>query len=57
MDASRPLAYEDRKLLLRRVTDFLQELAAQGALDRRGELQSIGYGDEIGFDFRSSPRP
>lgn len=48
------LATQDRKVLLRRITGFLQVLEAQGILGRRAELQSIGYGDEIGFDFRSS---
>lgn len=45
------LGYEDRKLVLKRVTGFLEELAARGILRRRGEPQSIGYGDEIGFDY------
>lgn len=49
------LDYEERKMVLKRVADFLEELASQGVLQRRVEPQSIGYGNEIGFDFVSSP--
>jgi len=45
------LEYEERKLVLKRVTGFLERLASQGILQRRSELQSIGYGSEVGFDY------
>jgi len=47
------LDYDERKIVLRRVTDTLKELASQGHLHRRDEPQSIGYGNEIGFDYVS----
>jgi hypothetical protein len=49
------LDYEERKLVLKRVTGFLEDFAARGVLQRRSEPQSIGYGNEIGFDY-ISPR-
>src|SRR5262249_23626340 len=48
--------YVERKVVLKRVTGFLEDLALQGLLRRRDELQSIGYGNEIGFDFGASRR-
>ena len=48
------LNYEERKLVLKRVTGILEEFALQGHLQRRNEPQSIGYGNEIGFDYVSS---
>jgi hypothetical protein len=45
------LRYDERKIVLNRVTGFLEDLASQGILRRRMEPQSIGYGDEIGFDY------
>jgi hypothetical protein len=45
------LDYDERKLVLKRVADMLESLASQGILQRRIELQSIGYGSEIGFDY------
>jgi hypothetical protein len=45
------LDYEERKAVLKRVTDALEEFALQGHLQRRHEPQSIGYGSEIGFDY------
>jgi hypothetical protein len=45
------LPYRERKLVLTRLTTFLEDLAQQGVLDRRREVQSIGYGDEVGFDY------
>ncbi len=45
------LDYDERKLILNRVTGILEEFASQGHLRRRDEPQSIGYGDEIGFDY------
>ncbi len=45
------LDYEERKLILKRVTDILEDLTARGVLQRRAEPQSIGYGNEIGFDY------
>ncbi len=45
------LQYRERKLVLKRLTIFLEDLAAQGFLRRRSEVQSIGYGDEIAFDY------
>lgn len=32
-------------------TGFLEDLAVHGILQRRTEPQSIGYGDEVGFDY------
>jgi len=46
--------YHDRRFVLKRLTSFLEDLAAQGILQRRRELQSIGYGSEIGFDYSRS---
>ena len=48
--------YAERKAVLKRIAGFLEDLAMQGFLSRRSELQSIGYGNEIGFDFVASPR-
>jgi|ERR1700677_2989966 hypothetical protein len=50
------LDYEERKTVLKRITSFLEDLASQGVLRRRAEVQSIGYGDEVGFDYVSSCR-
>jgi hypothetical protein len=47
------LDYEERKIVLKRVTRILEEFALLGYLERRNEPQSIGYGNEIGFDFVS----
>jgi hypothetical protein len=47
------LDYEERKIVLKRVTGILEELALKGHLLRRHEPQSIGYGNEIGFDYVS----
>jgi hypothetical protein len=45
------LSYRERKLVLKSLATFLDDLANQGVLQRRREAQSIGYGDEIGFDY------
>jgi hypothetical protein len=45
------LDYEERKVVLKRLTGFLENFASQGLLQRRTEPQSIGYGNEIGFDY------
>jgi hypothetical protein len=45
------LDYEERKMVLKRVTGLLEDFAYQGFLRRRSEPQSIGYGNEIGFDY------
>jgi hypothetical protein len=47
------LDYEERKIVLKRVTGILEEFTSQGHLQRRNQPQSIGYGSEIGFDFVS----
>ena len=47
------LRYEERKIVLKRVTGILEEFALKGHLERRSEPQSIGYGNEIGFDYVS----
>ena len=47
------LDYEERKIVLKRVTGILEEFALKGHLQRRHEPQSVGYGDEIGFDYVS----
>jgi hypothetical protein len=48
--------YGERKIVLKRIAGFLHDLAQQGFLQRRDELQSIGFGNEIGFDFVASPQ-
>jgi hypothetical protein len=45
------LPYRERKLVLKRLVAVLEELAVKGILQRRREVQSIGYGDEIAFDY------
>src|SRR5262245_56226615 len=50
------LDYDERKIVLRRVTDILEEFALSGHLQRRNEPQSIGYGNEHGFDYVSPKR-
>jgi hypothetical protein len=45
------LDYEERKIVLKRIASFLEDLASQGVLQRRAGVQSIGYGDEVGFDY------
>ncbi len=50
------LQYRERKAVLKRLTTFLEDLADQGILQRRSEVQSIGYGDETGFDYVGRPR-
>ena len=47
------LDYEERKIVLKRVTAILQEFVLQGHLRQRNEPQSIGYGNEVGFDYVS----
>jgi hypothetical protein len=50
------LPYLDRKRVLKRLIAVLEDLATQGVLQRRRDVQSIGYGDEIGFDYVGSMR-
>ena len=50
------LQYDDRKFVLKRVAGFLEDLAVRGILQRRSEPQSIGYGDEAGFDYVRSQK-
>jgi len=45
------LDYAERKIVLKRVTSILEEFALTGKLQRRDEPQSIGYGNEAGFDY------
>ena len=45
------LKYEERKSALKHATNILDDLTTRGILERRREPQSIGYGNEIGFDF------
>jgi hypothetical protein len=45
------LPYSERKRVLKRLIAVLEDLATQGVLQRRRDVQSIGYGDEIGFDY------
>jgi hypothetical protein len=47
----RGLDYDERKIVLKRITDILDEFALKGHLQRRNERQGIGYGSEIGFDY------
>lgn len=44
---------QGRKDALFRIAGFLNELMLQGRLAQRDILQSIGYGNETGFDFIS----
>ena len=48
------LEYDDRKFVLKCIAGFLEDLAVRGVLQRRNEPQSIGYGDEVGFDYIGS---
>jgi len=41
------LEYDERKIVLNRVTGFLEDFASQGILRRRTEPQSIGYGTRL----------
>jgi hypothetical protein len=50
------LDYPERKAMLRQVAGFLDDLEKRGVLQRRPEAQSIGYGDEIGFDYMTTLR-
>ena len=45
------LEYDERKIVLKRVTGILEGFSLKGLLERRNEPQSIGYGNEIGFDY------
>ena len=45
------LDYDERKIVLKRVTAILEEFVLKGNLQRRNEPQSIGYGNEIGFNY------
>ena len=47
----RGLDYDERKIVLKRITGILDEFALKGHLQRRNERQTIGYGSEIGFDY------
>lgn len=48
------LDYEERKIVLKRIAGILEQFALQGRLQRRNDPQSIGYGNEIGFDYVST---
>jgi hypothetical protein len=50
------LPYLDRKRVLKRLITVLEDLATQGVLQRRRDVQSIRYGDEIGFDYLGSAK-
>jgi hypothetical protein len=45
------LDYDERKIVLKRITDVLEQFALKGRLQRFDEPHSIGYGNEIGFDY------
>jgi len=45
------LSYRERKAVLKSLASVLNNLAARGFLKRRAEVQSIGYGDETGYDY------
>jgi hypothetical protein len=49
------VGYRERRATLKRIAGFLEELSAQRILHQRAEFQSIGFGDEIGFDY-TGPR-
>jgi hypothetical protein len=55
VETSRGTRHEERKIVLKRVAGILEQFVMQGHLQRRSEPQSIGYGNEIGFDY-VSPR-
>jgi hypothetical protein len=44
------LTWKDQKAIFKQLHDLLENLVAQGFLDRRQWRQSIGYGDEIAYD-------
>lgn len=48
--------FDDRKRVLNRLTEFMDDLAVRGILHRRDEPQSLGYGNEVGFDYICSNR-
>jgi hypothetical protein len=53
----RSLEYNERKLILKRIRIYLDLLAERGLLVRREEPQSIGFGNEVGFDHLLAPHP
>jgi hypothetical protein len=44
-----------KKVILRKLTELLEELADEGVLELRTISQSIGYGEEKGFDYILPP--
>lgn len=48
------VSYSERRAVLKRITGFLGDLAARSILHQRAEFQSVGFGDEIGFDYVES---
>jgi hypothetical protein len=49
------LSYPERNAVLKGLANLLEKLAEEGILNRRPDVQSIGYGDEIGFDYVGRP--
>lgn len=45
------LNYAERKALRHRLEALLEQLAGEGVLSRRPEIQTIGFGEETGFDY------
>jgi hypothetical protein len=45
------LNYKERKAVLSCLTEYLDDLASRGILRRRAGKQSIGYGEEAGFEY------
>ena len=51
VEAHRSLAAGERSAILRHFRRLLCDLEVQGFLRRRSEVQSIGLGDEPGYDY------
>jgi hypothetical protein len=45
------LNHSDRQRVLHSITGMLEDLAARGVLERRPIRQTIGFGEEVGFDY------
>ena len=50
----RSLAVRERAAILRHLRRLLRELDARGIIQKRSEIQSIGFGDELGYDYVST---
>ena len=50
----RSLSVTERSAILRHFRRLLRELAKRGIIRKRSEIQSIGFGDELGYDYVST---